>query len=566
MPQRAVSLFLQICQGLGSAHRNGVIHRDLKPGNVMIISAGGEQELVQIVDFGIAKLLAHEGGSGNLTQTGEVFGSPLYMSPEQCLGQNLDLRSDVYSMGCLMYETLTGRAPFVGETYMETMYKQMHEIVPNVCTNDRRGKVYRRLARIISKALEKEPCDRYQTMAELQADLELALHEHPLEWLTDSLASKDACRRWHKAHKRQLALIWVLIGVVSLSIMSSASWMCVNNLLQGLDCVPDASKRALLELWDKPAPAADPSETEGRIRLASVVIRDIELKYRTQPDLYVFDLCNALESRGSMLVKNGLAFRGSRDFIRALSLLQERFGTHCTSCPMYARLKVDLADYQIAIGRLDDAEVGYKTAIPVLSSSDDSSSASPLISLARVKAMQGEYFQAAKYYDSVAASLVSSHNDRASAEQFPAGASAPNWLAANGVSADCYRLAALSGDCPNTFGSVGLIRAAEIRYARGINFCKWDESHNEADHHDSLAKLYWGMALLHAETGGHGAFCNDFACALDYAKSVPGARGYKLRAMILKAYTQSVRIRDPLKAAWLATEANSCWSLYKGME
>ncbi|HEY9719575.1 MAG TPA: serine/threonine-protein kinase [Trichormus sp.] len=425
-PLRAVSLFLQICHGLGSAHRNGVIHRDLKPGNVMIISMGPEQELVQIVDFGIAKLLAYESGSGNLTQTGEVFGSPLYMSPEQCLGQSLDLRSDIYSMGCLMYETLTGRAPFVGETYMETMYKQMHAVVPDVCTNDRRGKVYRRLARIISKALEKEPCDRYQTMEELQADLELALHEHPLSWLTDSLASKDACRRWRKAHKRQLALVWILIAVVVLSIMSSASLICVNNLLQGLDCVPDASKRVLLELWDKPALAADP------------------------------------------------------------------------------------------------------------------------------------------YYDSVAANLVSSHNDRA-AEHLPAGDSAHNWLAADCLSADCYRLAALSEDGSNSFGSTSLIRAAEIRYQRGIDWCKWDEWRHEADHHDSLAKLYWGLALLHAETGEHTTFSNDFACALEYAKSIPGARGYKLRAMILKAYAQSTRRSDPLKAAWLAAEANRCWSQYKDM-
>src|SRR6185369_9731162 len=104
--ERAVNIFIQACEALAAAHAKDVLHRDLKPSNIMLIQTKDQPDFVKIVDFGIAKMMPGSGKEVQLTQTGEVFGSPLYMSPEQFVGRKVDTRSDIYSMGCVMYEAL----------------------------------------------------------------------------------------------------------------------------------------------------------------------------------------------------------------------------------------------------------------------------------------------------------------------------------------------------------------------------------------------------------------------------------------------------------------------------
>ena len=106
---RKLQMIEEVCAGLAHAHESGIVHRDIKPANLMV----GPEGIVKILDFGIAKLTAASELNQRLTRTGEVFGSPLYMSPEQCLGHPLDARSDIYSFGCVMYETLSGQPPLV---------------------------------------------------------------------------------------------------------------------------------------------------------------------------------------------------------------------------------------------------------------------------------------------------------------------------------------------------------------------------------------------------------------------------------------------------------------------
>jgi serine/threonine protein kinase len=167
---RAVNIFLQVANALADAHKKGVIHRDLKPSNVILIEQGEKKDVVQIVDFGIAKMLPQEGEEATaLTQTGEVFGSPLYMSPEQCKGEKLDSRADIYSMGCLMYETLTGTAPLAGTNTLEVLYKHINEM-PSAMSN-KQHPVPAKLEAIVWKALAKLPSDRYQTMDDVERDL-----------------------------------------------------------------------------------------------------------------------------------------------------------------------------------------------------------------------------------------------------------------------------------------------------------------------------------------------------------------------------------------------------------
>ncbi len=165
---RATNIFAQACAGLAHAHSKGVIHRDLKPGNIMLVEFDQRKDFVKIVDFGIAKVLPMEGESNHLTQTGEVFGSPLYMSPEQCRGRVLDIRSDIYSLGCVMYRTLTGSSPFFGQDPMECMYKQVNEVPGTFFDKNPDSKVPEELEAIVFKCLAKEPDDRFPNMSELK--------------------------------------------------------------------------------------------------------------------------------------------------------------------------------------------------------------------------------------------------------------------------------------------------------------------------------------------------------------------------------------------------------------
>ncbi|HEY9712910.1 MAG TPA: serine/threonine-protein kinase, partial [Chroococcales cyanobacterium] len=169
--ERALDIFIQVADALSHAHSKGIIHRDLKPTNILLLEKEGKADFVNIVDFGIAKLLPQEGADAvSLTQTGEVFGSPLYMSPEQCKGEKLDARADIYSMGCLMYETLTGRTPIEGDNTMEVLFKHIHEVPPSM--SDARARVPERLERIVFKCLAKDPGQRYQSMEQLKEELE----------------------------------------------------------------------------------------------------------------------------------------------------------------------------------------------------------------------------------------------------------------------------------------------------------------------------------------------------------------------------------------------------------
>jgi serine/threonine-protein kinase len=171
--QKGLSVFIQIASALSHAHQKGVIHRDLKPANIMLIEYEGQGDFVKIVDFGIAKTLHREDGqSVELTQTGQVFGSPVYMSPEQCRGTHLDARTDIYSMGCVMYRSTTGSSPFLGQDALELMFKHVNEkpaCFEDVCPQ---LKIPKNFQDLVMKCLEKDPNNRYQTMLDLRKDLE----------------------------------------------------------------------------------------------------------------------------------------------------------------------------------------------------------------------------------------------------------------------------------------------------------------------------------------------------------------------------------------------------------
>lgn len=165
------NIFTQVAEGLYHAHSKGVIHRDIKPGNIMVCNGNTGSPTIKIVDFGIAKSNIVAGKDSRLTPTGEVLGSPLYMSPEQCAGGAPDPRSDIYSLGCVMYETLMGVPPFNHTNPIKLILMQISERPPSFREACQSESFPYEQERIVMKALEKDPSRRYQTAEELGRDL-----------------------------------------------------------------------------------------------------------------------------------------------------------------------------------------------------------------------------------------------------------------------------------------------------------------------------------------------------------------------------------------------------------
>jgi serine/threonine-protein kinase len=172
-PDAAAGIATDVAAALGFAHRNGVVHRDVKPGNIMITAAGH----VKVADFGIARAIAG-GAEENLTQTGSVMGTATYFSPEQAQGHSVDPRSDLYSLGVVMYEMATGRPPFQGDSPVAIAYKHVQERpVPPRRINPA---VPAAFEAITLKLLAKRPDDRYSSADELRSDLRRFMRGQPV--------------------------------------------------------------------------------------------------------------------------------------------------------------------------------------------------------------------------------------------------------------------------------------------------------------------------------------------------------------------------------------------------
>ncbi|HEX2283899.1 MAG TPA: Stk1 family PASTA domain-containing Ser/Thr kinase [Mycobacterium sp.] len=161
-PRRAIEVIADACQALNFSHQHGIIHRDVKPANIMISKTGA----VKVMDFGIARAIAD---ANSVTQTAAVIGTAQYLSPEQARGEKVDARSDVYSLGCVLYEMLTGEPPFMGDSPLAVAYQHVRE--DPVPPSQRHNDITPELDAVVLKALAKNPDNRYQTAAEMRADL-----------------------------------------------------------------------------------------------------------------------------------------------------------------------------------------------------------------------------------------------------------------------------------------------------------------------------------------------------------------------------------------------------------
>ena len=213
----AVAYAIEIGRGLTAAHARKLVHRDVKPQNVLIDPDGR----AKVTDFGIARSLEQEG----MTATGRVLGTTDYVSPEQAMGEDVDERSDVYSLGVVLYEMLTGEVPFRAETQVAVAMKHVNEPLPDVQT--RRPEVSAAVAQVIDRATTKDPRDRYSTVAELVRDLETSLEVEAARRggtsgeATSVLDSVPKARR-RLTRPRRVPVLGVLMAVVGIGLIVAA--------------------------------------------------------------------------------------------------------------------------------------------------------------------------------------------------------------------------------------------------------------------------------------------------------------------------------------------------------
>jgi DNA-binding NarL/FixJ family response regulator len=165
------NVFTQVCEALSAVHSAGIVHRDIKPSNIIV--SRDNPPVVKLVDFGIAKSVSSSKEKLKLTMTGEVVGTPRYMSPEQCTGRELDARSDIYALGCVMYECFTGKPTFEGDSFYDMVRQHVNDAPSRLPFFQPHISVPKALVELIFKALKKDPNDRFQTAEEMGT----ALHE-----------------------------------------------------------------------------------------------------------------------------------------------------------------------------------------------------------------------------------------------------------------------------------------------------------------------------------------------------------------------------------------------------
>lgn len=237
---KSVNIFIALCDGLAHAHKNGVLHRDLKPSNIVLMEPDSLYPRPIVVDFGIARL---EKGNNDqeLTKPGSIIGTPIYMSPEVLRGKPFDMRSDIYSVGCVIYETLTGRRPFDAVNELEILSKKLEESPPRLDQSSADLNFPESLETVVAKALATNPDNRYQEIDELKNAL-AALKAGELE--TTPRTPKDTPISAPKLQRKQVSTRHILYGTFSIcailaaGFMAASTWMAPPETPRISDTVP----------------------------------------------------------------------------------------------------------------------------------------------------------------------------------------------------------------------------------------------------------------------------------------------------------------------------------------
>ncbi|MDQ3981069.1 MAG: Stk1 family PASTA domain-containing Ser/Thr kinase, partial [Actinomycetota bacterium] len=241
LPERAAEIASDVAAALERAHASGLVHRDIKPTNIMVTTSGQ----TKVTDFGIARALGGSTEQTQMTQTGMVIGTAAYLSPEQAQGNPVDARSDVYSLGCVLHETLTGRPPFTGDTPLSIAYKHVREdpVSPSTVNPD----VPRELDAITLKALSKNPDNRYASAHEMREDLQRFLngqqvHATPLMATQTAVAPAVSSgtqvltrteTEYEPPPEPRRGVWYVLAALLILALFGVVAYLLANNFLGG---------------------------------------------------------------------------------------------------------------------------------------------------------------------------------------------------------------------------------------------------------------------------------------------------------------------------------------------
>lgn len=215
----AMEFFAQIADALDHAHKRGVLHQDLKPNNIMICESGKLIPYAKLIDFGIAKIVNGEATPAGLTSTGDILGSPAYMSPEQANGRAIDFRTDIYSLGCVMFEALTGTLPFKGATALEIVSHQINTPAPLI-SDASISEFPTELEALVARCIEKDPNNRFQSMGEIRDNLLDILVK---AGSSVSSGKPEPNRAESARHSQKIVVIVCCIGICILTLITNGA-------------------------------------------------------------------------------------------------------------------------------------------------------------------------------------------------------------------------------------------------------------------------------------------------------------------------------------------------------
>ncbi|MBX9947621.1 MAG: serine/threonine protein kinase [Candidatus Obscuribacterales bacterium] len=299
--KEALDIVTQVVESVEHAHANGVIHRDLKPSNIIISMDNQGMPKVRLVDFGIAKLIEPDGDSSKLTQTGDLFGSPQYMSPEQCRGEKLDQRADIYAIGCIFFEMITGQIAFSDENAVKTILKHLNDPRPTV---KKELNVPGSVMTVIDRCLEKRKQDRYENCDKLLCDLKKI--------------EAGKLVKGHIASSKKRALIKpIILGIFAVLLATQIfnglktsttpetgnSAISISNSWQALD---NEGQKALnkgdlaqAEKWLKEAEAASSASASERSRSLRKLALISHMKKESKKEIQFDERANRMEEASS---------------------------------------------------------------------------------------------------------------------------------------------------------------------------------------------------------------------------------------------------------------------------
>lgn len=252
--QRALNIAVQVCRALAHSHEMGVIHRDVKPGNIILLNpekgqqADVQEDMVKLVDFGLSKLIDKKEELQKLTQTGALVGTVQYMSPELCLGKKPDQRSDIYSLACVLYRSLTGFTPHDADNPIGLLHKHVNEtpILPSVKSGI---KLPDGLEQVLMKALSRDPENRYQTMLEFESDLNLILGRRAQETL--ALKAETGAKPVRKVAVLLLLVVLLASFLFAGIYLNTSLWQQLMLEMQVSAAPSEKNLRAALEIYKR---------------------------------------------------------------------------------------------------------------------------------------------------------------------------------------------------------------------------------------------------------------------------------------------------------------------------